>query len=433
MSRIAVPFTVRVTDHSKGPDDFVALPKNISDKITEIVFEDHVRRVDKLTLTIDNFHFEISDSALFRKKTGIEVTWGYPGMPARPRRCVVEAMKGWTTVQVEALGELVKMNDKAKTRVFENKTRSQVVAEIADEHGYDSIIEDTEVVYPLIPQTGLTDAQFLARLARKEKFEFFFRIGGSSPSKKSKVKTKSKNPANASAKTLHFHSRDFHQPPLKEVIWYSSPTGEIISGSFDNDTKNKAGSITAKARDPKTKKDIKQEGSNDKTTGTPALGGERELNVDKVTGATSLATSSRGSGIAVVVPSSATTDKEAKRQADAAYMKAQKSAFKLNLVLVGDPAITAGVLIRVLGIGRRLSGNYYIEKAVHRINAQSYQTAIECVRDAHGGYGDQKGEEPKQVNDKKPDGDPKKLQERSMGVDERTGAKGTVVWEPKGG
>jgi phage protein D len=437
VNRIAIPYSVRVGDPTDPSKDYVQLPQEMRARVSSLVYEDNVRKADKLTLTIDNYTFDVSDSALFRKKTPLEVTWGYAARQATPRRCRVKGMKGWTVVQVEALGEIVQLNDKTKARVFENKTRSQVVEEIAGEHGYDVVIEDTEVVYPLISQAGLTDAQFIRQLAKKEGFEFFTTRGRSLAPKKAKSKTKSKG--GSLGQTIHFHSRDFSQDPMREVVWFSATQGDIITGNFDNDTEGKAGSVALLARNPDTKKDIKAEVASNETAKSTALGPSRDLYVSHMSGATNSVISQppASSGVAVTAPTSAKTEKEANRKASAAYQNAQKSVLKLSLTLRGDPTISAGILLRVSGIGKRLSGNYYVEKSVHKLDSSGYTTTVDLHRDSHGGYGDQKKDVATKapVNSKEPDKNAKTL--RSREVDKQSGAvsesKTEIVYEPKGG
>ena len=47
--------------------------------------------------------------------------------------------------------------------------------------------------------------------------------------------------------------------------------------------------------------------------------------------------------------------------------------------LAGDPSIRAGTTLKVEGIGKRFSGNYYITKAKHAIGDEGYTLKLELT------------------------------------------------------
>jgi len=135
------------------------------------------------------------------------------------------------------------MNKVARCRTFENVTRADVVRQIAQENGFGANrqdIDDTEHVLPLITQARMTDAQLLRRLADREGFEFYVDFDG-----------------------LHFHQRRLGQKPVRTLQWYTAPEiGEIISLNIENDVTAKPGAVSIRGRDPLTRKDIAERGSN---------------------------------------------------------------------------------------------------------------------------------------------------------------------------
>jgi len=48
---------------------------------------------------------------------------------------------------------------------------------------------------------------------------------------------------------------------------------------------------------------------------------------------------------------------------------------------VGDPAIRAGKLVRLDGLGPDFSGDYRISAATHSIDSSGYQTHFEAFRE----------------------------------------------------
>ena len=89
------------------------------------------------------------------------------------KRQVVKKLKGFQTLTIEGQATSVLMNREAKTRSWANKSRADVVREIAAEHGYEGEfldVEDTGEVLDTISQSAETDARFLRRLAAREEY-----------------------------------------------------------------------------------------------------------------------------------------------------------------------------------------------------------------------------------------------------------------------
>ena len=204
---------------------------DLSDKVLSFQFEDSDKKADKLVLTVDNWDLSNFDDPVWRKGNILEVAWGYPGEMAPAREVVIQKVTGFQTLNIEGHAKSVLMNRVARCRVFENKSRSAVAAEIAKESGYGAAlqdIEDTGEPLPLITQARLTDAQFLRRLAHQEGFEFYVDFDG-----------------------LHFHQRRLGQKPVRAFRWYTAPeVGEVISINIENDVTAKPGVVYIVAFQP---------------------------------------------------------------------------------------------------------------------------------------------------------------------------------------
>ena len=75
-------------------------------------------------------------------------------------------------ITIGAIDKTNKMTYEKKSRVFKNKTISDVVRQIAKEYGFTPKVQDTTPVLEQITQDE-TDAQFLAKLADDEAFKFY--------------------------------------------------------------------------------------------------------------------------------------------------------------------------------------------------------------------------------------------------------------------
>lgn len=332
---------------------------DLSNRVLSFVFEDAERKADKLRLTVDNWDLSNFDDPIWKKGNLLEVAWGYPGHMAPARQCVIQKVTGFQTLTVEALSKAILMHKVAKCRVFENKKRSDVATQLAQENGYSGAavdIEDSGETLTAITQARQTDAQFMKRLAEKEGFEFYIDFDG-----------------------FHFHQRRLGQRPVRELHWYTAPeVGEVISINIENDVTAKAGAVTLRGRDPLTRKDINAKGSNSETQ-RESLASTIEV-VDPETGTTHLEKRNASEDVRPVAHASG---QGAKREADSRFRRAQHTTVELSATVLGDPSLLAKTVVQISGIGQRLSGKYYVKEARHKIDGSGYTVELKAISDGH--------------------------------------------------
>jgi phage protein D len=330
---------------------------DLSHKVLSFVFEDSEKKADKLVLTVDNWDLTNFDHPVWKKGNLREVSWGYPGEMAPARECVIQKVTGFQQLSVEAHAKSVLMNKLAKCRTFENKKRSDVAREVAEENGYGAQLQDIEdsgEVLPIITQARMTDAQFLRQLATREGFEFYVDFDG-----------------------LHFHQRRLGQRPVWVFRWYTAPeVGEVIAINIENDVTAKPGAVRVRGRDPLTRRDIDERGSNATTT-RDSLAPVIEI-VDPETSSTRL---ERRNVSEEVRPSPESSPGTARREADARYRRAQQTTVELTATVLGDPNVLAKTVVEFQGISQRLSGKYFVKEAKHKIDSSGYTVELKCLRD----------------------------------------------------
>lgn len=336
---------------------------DLGDRLKSMRYEDDVEKVGKLSLDLDNQDFRFLDEDTFKKGNEVVVRFGYAGN-MQTATCIVHrisgSLEGELKVEAEHKGFLLHKNK--KSRVWDNKTRSEVAREIAEKYnGYqpnEIFIEDTKVRHRHISQPAVTDAEFMKRLANKQGFEFSVDESG-----------------------FHFHEKDWEQAPIKQLRWFTDTgAGEISSGTFESESKKKKGRVKSEGRDPITKKNFTVDSKNS-TVQRHSLAKILEV-PDHKSGQTTLQARIADDDLR---PSTETTAPAAKSASDGAYKNQQRSTFKLSLTVVGDPKLRAKRVIEVTGIGKRYSGLWYITRASHEFGAE-YLTKLECVRDAHNGH-----------------------------------------------
>ena len=350
---------VRVTSLA-DPNGTAGTPIDLGMRILSFTYEESDVRVEKMSLELDNFDGALFDRPELLGGALLEVSWGYPGNMAPPRRVAVTKLKGLGTLTVEGHGLAVLWNDQAKTMRWTNVTRSDVARAIAASHGYDGAflhIDDTEERFDVINQAAETDAWFLRRLAAKE--HFLFAIEGGA---------------------FHFHARKNSAAPDVVLTYYADlARGDIQRLSVESDLTRRVGSVTVRGRDPKNKTTLEAKSTAD-TAQRGTLGDVLEV-FDKETGASSLrpwvATES-------VQPSAASSPTQAKREADARFTKAESAAVVLSADVVGDPTLRARAIVEIQGVHPRIAGKYRVREAKHQITGSGYGVALKLARDAVG-------------------------------------------------
>jgi phage protein D len=335
-------------------------PLDLAGRILAFTYEDAEKKADQVSLQLDNFDLALFDRAELVGGATLEVSWGYPGNMAPPRRVVVKKLKGFQTLTIEGQATSVLMNREAKTRAWQNKSRADVVRQIAAEHGYEGElldVEDTGEVLGTIHQSAETDARFLRRLAAREGYESFVDDTG-----------------------LHWRSRNQAKAPTHVLTWFSDPgRGDILSVSVESDLARRTGRVEVRGRDPLTKTTIGSRATS--ATVERATLGDVSEGVDPETGATShherTATTS-------VHSTSAPTPAAAARESAARFRSAERATVKLALQVVGDPTLRAKQVIEVRGISSLLSGKYYVTDAKHVLSSSGYVVDLKLTRDGTG-------------------------------------------------
>jgi phage protein D len=335
-------------------------PLQLDGRIIGLTYEDSEKQADQVSIQLDNYDLALFDRDELTGGATLEVSWGYPGDMAPPRRVVVKKLKGFQTLTIEGQATSVLMNREAKTRSWTNKSRSDVAKEIAAEQGYQGDfvdVEDTSEVLDTISQTAETDARFLRRLAAREEFQYFVDDGG-----------------------FHWRSRNQARAPSHVLTWFSDPgRGDIISLNVESDLARRVGRVEVRGRDPLAKSTIESSATSS-TVERATLSDVLEV-VDPVTGTSTL---QQRNATTSVQPTSAPTTAAAGRESSARFRRAERETVKLSMQVVGDPTLRAKEVVEVRGISALLSGKYYVTEAKHVVSSSGYVVELKLTRDGTG-------------------------------------------------
>lgn len=348
------------------PEGGTAEEVDLTSRVLTFQFDDDERKVDKLSLTIDNNDLSAFDDPVWAKGNLIRFSFGYDGLMSPVREAIIRKVNGGRTLTVEAHAKAVLMDTETKQRMFSNTTRSEVVRQIAEENGYidDDIlfIEETEERFETIAQANYTDAQFLRKLAHLEGFEFFVDFDG-----------------------FHWHPRRVNQQPILELVYFTDPgQGDILDFTVESNITRLPGKITFCSRDPRFKESVCETADNDSDKNRDATA-PFVIVRDKRTGALEKkpATASE-----VTVADNSESAGEAKAKARGSFRRGQQNAVKMALQLVGNPAMLAKSVVHIRGMGKRLSGRYYVRSVRHTLGAGYTMEAQVSTDGANAAFGD---------------------------------------------
>jgi phage protein D len=325
-------------------------------RVLSLRYEDAEAKADRLALELDN-----RDMSLFEREdllggALLEVSWGYRGAMAPPRRVVVQKVTGFEVLTVEAYALSVLMHRQERTRRFESQRASDVANLLAREHGFAdafATIESTERIHDVINQAAETDAALLRRLARREGFAFYVDDTG-----------------------FHFHREDLRQAPTHTLGWRTSADVLVSSLRVESDVMRRVGKMSVRGRDPLNR--ATQEGAANSDTAARTTLGQGVAVIDPETGALSMEVRNASEAIRVE------TTGDAQREAGSRFKEAERPTVKLSVETLGEPTLRAKTLVELRGLPPLLGGKYYVTEVRHTLDDQGYVCALKLVRDALG-------------------------------------------------
>jgi hypothetical protein len=180
---------------------------------------------------------------------------------------------------------------------------------------------------------------------------------------------------------VHFKPRNLTQTPVRAFTWYNGD-GAWLDFDIDNNIAARPGAVTKKGIDPLTKKAISHRADNDSTK-RPGLAPVIEI-VDPRTGGTKLQARAAEEH---TEHSTEHTPQGLKAHAEGKFRDTQHETIKLSFKIIGDPDVLAKRVVEFNGVGKRISGRYYVKQATHTIDSSGYIVSGKAKTDGHGGYG----------------------------------------------
>lgn len=230
-----------------------------------------------------------------------------------------------------------------KTRTFVTQKDSDIASAVASEAKLSVEAVDSTVIHDYVIQANQTDLEFLQERARRIQYEVF-----------------------VTDKTLHFRPV---QNDKSEVMTLT--IGEHLLEFYPRlSMVRQIGDVSVRGWNPHEKKKILSTAE----VGSAKMGGRRSgPQLNNVFGPMTDVLSMRP----------AMTQAEADQMAQASLKQKALSLIEGEGLCLGRTDLRAGKVIKIAGVGKRFSGQYYVTTAVHRYTAQGgYRTHFQVRRNA---------------------------------------------------
>lgn len=333
-------------------DDGTKVQDSVKSAVIQITVDERLNQASVCTIELRDDQGVLSDGSKFKMGADLKVELGYVGdtkvlfegevtgwKGAFPRR-------GPSTLTVQALDRLHRMRRERKQRAFLKMKDSEIVQQIVGDYGFSCDAKATTIKHDYIVQANECDADFVLERARLLGYEVF--VEG--------------------AKKLVFRPPDVSGSAVVKLKWHE--TLERFSPTIS--TARVPSSVTATSYDMKQKKAV---------TRTAKKGDElSSMGGTKVAAEIATAVSDKERHVPWM-PLLAPEEIEA--LAKGLFQDASLRLVTGEGAAQGHTAIRRGKLIQVDAIGDFLSGDYYVESALHTLlPAHGYTTTFRVKRAA---------------------------------------------------
>lgn len=376
----AIAASARASKRSSEEGEMQKRKMDITQRFTSFAFEECDDKADKFKISFKNNDLSLLDEPMLRRGNFLEIQWGYPGNMSRVHRAVIQRIRGFETLTIEALSMMATLHKIRHTRSYEGKSRGEIAEKIAEDHGYqpEEIHIDPDlyrIKEPLIQQARQTDAEFMQTISGGS--QFYIDPDG-----------------------FHFTRRSM-KASRRTFTWYIDKKGELLSVdiNFDTTGKKSKGDVTAKGIDPSTGKpfEAKGEGKGALDSLNEMVGSMGGSDDTKAAETAAAADPSKPYGFTMaqfdpeyqllyappsfdVVPTPDDNKEKAQQKVNEHSASQQAEVLKLTLEILGDPTIVAKQTYSVQGISKTFSGDYYAKEVTHTIDGGGYKVKISGVK-----------------------------------------------------
>ncbi len=242
------------------------------------------------------------------------------------------------TVMIRGYDQSHRLHRSKQTKTYVQETDSDIAKKIARECGLRAEVDSTREVHEYVSQDNQTDMEFIRERAERIGYGVYVEDG-----------------------TLNFRQAPDTEPQVPVVEWGI----DLLEFEARLTTAQQVTGVIVRGWDPKTKKEIIGQATTPQDTpqvGEQRAGGQaakRAFNVDSKE---------------IVVDRPVATQSEADTLAQSVCDEIGNAFIQAEGTCYGNPAVHAGAVVELKGVGQRFSGRYRITHAVHRYDDRGYTT-----------------------------------------------------------
>lgn len=367
--------------------------QSITDFCTSFEYEDSTDKDDMVTLQLSNLPYRIYESKGFQIGSRLTAQWGF--IKGKTRSVTLEIKNiepnfgEENTCTVKALDKGQNMKKAVVGKVWKNVTASQIIMAIAEKHkltynkqaisflksfanteaqkeqsfknnpSAQFYMENPSRKYESLPQGNRTDWEMIQYLLQQEGYDWHAYV------KEDDLVVKKRNVGKTAGRSFVFAAGvniQSFKPKANDTEQTGAST-EVKTQGFDMLNKTPVEGVSNPETDAKnTKLDSEKIYSYDASAneiGTTIATGQKDV-------------------------SASTTKAGADAEAGGKFDKAGLGAVEADMVIIGDPDITADIVVTVNGLPKQFNGNYYVGTCKHTIN-DTYTCSLALKKSTTGG------------------------------------------------
>lgn len=321
--------------------------EEIMDSLMSIEVDDNLLLLDMFSIQLRDPNFKWTDSADLEPGKAMEISVKGENGTSKLLTGEITALEpqfsrvAGPTVVIRGYDQAHRLHRAKQTRTFVQETDSDIVKKIARECGLRANVDNTREVYEYVSQDNQTDMEFLQDRAQRIGYRMYVEDD-----------------------TLYFRQALDTEPQVPALEWGIN----LLEFEARLTTTQQVTEVNVRGWDPKTKKEIIGQAKTPQDTpqvGERYSGGElakRAFNIESKE---------------IVVNRPVATQTEADALAQSICDEMGNDFIKAEGLCLGEPAVHAGAIVELKGIGQRFSGRYRITRAIHRYEDSGYTTRFE--------------------------------------------------------
>jgi phage protein D len=347
----------------------VRLAPEVAAAVTSVVVTHEPDSLDHFTLSVANEFPELpfthgGNAGLFDEGNSVTIKLGYVDaleqvFDGEVTRVTPDFPEQETpTITIEGHSRLHWLRGATRTRTFQDVKDSDIASQIAGEAGLQADVEATTTTHPYVMQVNQSDFDFLLERARRIRYTLLVQ-----------------------GKTLVFRKPADGKPKTYTLIWGDpqrafepdQQTLPLLRFRPTLDATAPAATVTVRGQDPSTREAI---------VGTGTGGDEDDQS--GTSGAQVAKKAFTRPNDAAVVDLPVVSQAEADEIAKALFNHRTLRLVTGTGACIGMPAVRAGIVMELDGLGPRFGGAYLVTRSTHRLDDTGYQTSFSVRRGAVG-------------------------------------------------